>query len=397
MYKVQTLNKISSQGLDLLPRDFYEYASEISEPDAIIVRSFKMHDMDIPASVKAVARAGAGVNNIPVSELAEKGVVVFNTPGANANAVKELVLLGMLMASRKVAQGIQWVQEQAGSKEDIGPLVEKEKSRFAGPELKGKKLGVIGLGAIGVMVANDSVALGMEVSGYDPFISVDAAWGLSRAVHKSISLDSLLAESDYISIHVPLTDKTRNMINSEKLDLVKPGVRIVNFARGGLVDSQAVKEALVSGKVSSYVTDFPDADLLGVENVIPIPHLGASTPESEDNCAIMAAQQIRDFLEKGNIVNSVNFPNCSLAQTGNTRFIIGNRNVPNIIGQLTAILAEENLNISDMLNRHRDEYAYTIIDTECGDDGLKQKVLQKMRNIDGVLMARILDQSGQVG
>jgi D-3-phosphoglycerate dehydrogenase len=390
MFRIQTLNKISAKGLELFSHDHYEYASELSNPDAIIVRSFKMHDMELPESLYAIARAGAGTNNIPLEKCAERGIVVFNTPGANANAVKELVLMGLLLSSRKIYRGIEWVQSLAGKGEDVSKLVEKEKSNFAGPELLGKKMGVIGLGAIGVMVANNCRDLGMEVSGFDPFISVDAAWGLSRDIRKCISLDSLLAKSDYISLHVPLNDKTRHMLNAEKFGIMKDDVRIMNFARGGLVDNSALIEAVESGKVARYVTDFPEEELLGKENIIPIPHLGASTPESEENCAVMAVNQVRDYLENGNIINSVNFPDCSMAQTGNTRYVVGNRNVPNILGQITAIMADEGLNISDMLNRHREEYAYTIVDTDSDDDEQKKRVLERIRKIDGVLVARQL-------
>ncbi len=390
MFRIQTLNKISAKGLELLPHDLYEYASEFSNPDAIIVRSFKMHDMELPDSLYAVARAGAGTNNIPLEKCAEKGIVVFNTPGANANAVKELVLLGLMLSSRKIYRGIEWVQSLAGKGEDVSKLVEKEKTNFAGPELKGKKIGVIGLGAIGVMVANNCRDLGMEVKGFDPFISVDAAWGLSRDIQRAISLDSLLAESDYITLHVPLNDKTRHMLNAEKFGIMKDNVRVMNFARGELVDHSALVDAVKSGKVARYVIDFPEEELLGRENIIPIPHLGASTPESEENCAVMAVNQVRDYLENGNIVNSVNFPDCAMAPTGNTRYVVGNRNVPNILGQITAIIADEGLNISDMLNRHRGEYAYTIVDTDSDDDAQKTRVIETIRKIDGVLVARQL-------
>ncbi|TAL30734.1 MAG: 3-phosphoglycerate dehydrogenase [Spirochaetes bacterium] len=387
MYKVQTLNKISPLGLDLFPHEKYEYASEILHPDAILVRSFNMLDMEIPASVKAIARAGAGVNNIPVEKCAENGIVVFNSPGANANAVKELVILGMLISSRKVFDGIQWVKAQKGKGEQVPKIVEKEKSNFEGPEIKGKRLGLIGLGAIGVMVANDAQALGMEVWGYDPFISVEAAWGLSRSVKRAISLDNLIAESDYISIHVPLNDKTKGLLNKEKFALMKKGVRILNFARGGLVKNADIKDAIGQGIVSWYVTDFPEDDLLDIPQVIPVPHLGASTPESEENCAFMAVEQLKDYLEYGNIKNSVNFPECVLPPSGQKRITIANKNIPNMIGQITPVLAEKNININEMLNKSRGDYAYNIIDTDSdiGDD-----VVSKIKSIHGVIMVRVL-------
>jgi D-3-phosphoglycerate dehydrogenase len=388
MFKIQTLNKISPKGLDLLPRENYESASEIVNPDAILLRSFKMHDMELPASVKAVARAGAGVNNIPVEKYSDTGVVVFNTPGANANGVKELVLTGLLISSRKIFDGMLWSKSLVGKGDEVPKLVEKGKSEFGGPEIKGKKLGVIGLGAIGVMVANDAIALGMEVVGYDPYISVEAAWGLSRNVSRAISLDRLLAESDYISLHVPLNDNTKGMLQAEKFILMKKGIRILNFARGGLVNNKDLNKAIQDGIVACYVTDFPDEELLTMEQVMCLPHLGASTPESEDNCAILAVNQLRDFLENGNIKNSVNFPNCEMARNPkNFRIIIANKNVPNIIGQITAILANGKINIADMLNKHRQDCAYNIIDT---DSKIPEELLGKIRAIGGIIMVRSL-------
>ncbi|NLD99096.1 MAG: 3-phosphoglycerate dehydrogenase, partial [Fibrobacter sp.] len=292
MFKIQTLNKIAAVGLDLLPRDNFEIASEFNAPDAILVRSANMLDMQIPASVKAIARAGAGVNNIPVNVCSEKGIVVFNTPGANANGVKELVLAGLLLSSRRIIPGIMWAKSLVGKGDEVPKIIEKGKSDFTGPEIKGKRLGVIGLGAIGVMVANDAVELGMQVTGYDPFISVEAAWGLSRNVRRARGLESLLAESDYITLHVPLSDKTKGMINRERMAIMKKGARLLNFARGGLVNNEDLRDALADGTVSAYVTDFPDEDLLKLDNVIAFPHLGASTPEAEDNCAVMAANQL---------------------------------------------------------------------------------------------------------
>jgi D-3-phosphoglycerate dehydrogenase len=387
MNKIQLLNKISAVGLDLLPHESYEYASEIVNPDAILVRSQKMHDMDLGESMKAIARAGAGVNNIPVEKCSAQGIVVFNTPGANANAVKEMTLMGLFIASRKVYHGIAWSKGLAGKGAEVGKLVEKGKSQFTGPEIKGKKLGIIGLGAIGVMVANDAEALGMQVSGYDPFLSVDSAWGLSRSVKKAVSLDELIADSDFISLHTPLNDETRGKINLEKFRLMRKGIRILNFARGELVNDDDLLEAINEGIVEMYVTDFPNEKLLTSDNVIPVPHLGASTPESEDNCATMAVAQLRDYLENGNVKNSVNFPECVLPGSGQSRITIANRNVPKIIGQFTTILAENNINIADMLNRSRDDYAYNIIDV---DSAIDESVIAKLRSVEGVVMVRVL-------
>ena len=308
MYNIKTLNKISNIDMDRFNEN-YKWGDDIENPDAIMLRSFNMHDMEIPKSVKAIARAGAGVNNIPLDKCSEQGIVVFNTPGANANAVKELVIAGILLSSRKIVEGINWAGTLTEEGDNIGKVVEKGKSQFVGPEIKGKKLGVIGLGAIGVLVCNSAYALGMDVIGYDPYISVDAAWSLSRAVHKAASLKEIFEQCDYITIHVPLNDDTKNTINAQTIAEMKDGVRILNFARGGLVNSADILAALESGKVAKYVTDFPDADMINKENIIAIPHLGASTPESEDNCAVMAADEIKDYLENGNIVNSVNFPN----------------------------------------------------------------------------------------
>lgn len=388
MYKVQTLNKISSKGLNLLDRELYEAASEINSPDAILVRSAKMHDMDLPDSLKAVGRAGAGVNNIPLDRCSEKGIVVFNTPGANANSVKEMVIAGMLLASRDITAAIHWISGQKDQGDEVPRLVEKEKSRFAGPELKGKTLGVIGLGAIGVLVANAASSLGMKVLGYDPFISVDAAWGLSRDIKKATGLDQLLAKSDYISLHVPLNDKTRGLINKEKITLLKPDVRILNFARGGLVNDEDLLEALNQGKVGKYVTDFPEASLLNQPGIIAIPHLGASTPEAEENCAVMAVEQVMDYLENGNIINSVNFPNCTMERNGKKRLIIANKNIPDMLRQILLVISEAGINVDDMLNRHRDNLAYNIIDVST--DEISQDFLNKIQGIEGVLMTRVI-------
>ncbi|TFH43413.1 MAG: 3-phosphoglycerate dehydrogenase [Chrysiogenales bacterium] len=387
MFKIQKLNKISTEGLKRLPADNYEYAADIMNPDAIIVRSADMHKMELPQSLLAVARAGAGVNNIPVSVCSERGIVVFNTPGANANAVKELVLLGLLLSSRKVYEGIAWTKSLAGKGDEVPQMIEKGKSSFIGPEIKGKKLGVIGLGAIGVMVANDALSLGMEVSGYDPFISVEAAWGLSRSVKRAISLDSLIADSDYLTLHAPLNDSTKGILNKDKFALMKKGIRIVNFARGGLVNNADLKAAIENESVACYVTDFPDDGLLDVDKVIPIPHLGASTPESEENCAIMAADQLKEFLEKGNIINSVNFPDCTLAYLNTRRILIANKNIPAIIGSITQTLAEEKINITDMLNKSKGDYAYNIIDI---DGDINEKTVMALRGIKDILMVRVI-------
>ncbi len=387
MYRIQTLNKISSAGLDLFPRDEYEIASEIGHPDAVLVRSQKMHDMELPSTVKAIARAGAGVNNIPVDRCSEQGIAVFNTPGANANSVKELVLTGLFLSSRRVTEGIAWARSLSGKGAEVPVQIEKNKSQFAGPEVKGKKLGVIGLGAIGVMVANDAQALGMEVVGYDPFISVEAAWGLSRSVRRALSLDSLIAEVDYLTIHTPLTEKTKGILNRDRFALMKKGVRILNFARGGLVNNEDLIAAVSEGVVASYVTDFPDDDLVGLEQVIPIPHLGASTPEAEENCAHMAVTQLRNYLEHGNIRNSVNYPACEMPSSGQNRIVVANRNVPNMVGQITTVLAAHKANINDMINKSRRNLAYNIIDI---DGEVDEAVLEEIRGIAGGIMTRVI-------
>ncbi len=388
MFKIQTLNKISTVGIEIFPRDNYEIASEIVHPDAVLVRSADMHEMQFAESLKAIARAGAGVNNIPVDKCSEKGVVVMNTPGANANSVKELVIAALLMSSRRLVAGIQWAKSLAGKGDEVPKLIEKGKTNFEGPEIKGKRLGVIGLGAIGVKVANDAVSMGMEVTGYDPVISVEAAWELSRTVKRALSLDSLIAKSDYITLHVPLNDKTKSMLNKDKFALMKKGVRILNFARGGLVKNEDLKAAIKDGTVAAYVTDFPDEDLLAIDSVIPVPHLGASTPEAEDNCAVMAVNQIRNFLEYGNIKNSVNFPDCEMDPSGKARILVGNRNIPNMVGQITTLLAAEKINIADMLNKSKGDLAYNIIDV---DSVINEGALAKLRAIEGIIMVRVLE------
>jgi len=388
MFKVQTLNKISPIGLRELPRDIYDISPDMKDPDAIIVRSFNMLDMELPSSLKVIARAGAGVNNIPLEKCSERGIIVFNTPGANANGVKEIVLAGLLLSSRKVVDGITWTKSLIGKGEEIPQLVEKGKAQYDGPEITGKKLGVIGLGAVGVLVANDAIALGMNVIGYDPFITIEHALALSRSVKMAPSLDQLLAEADYISLHVPLTDETKGMINQDKFSLMKKGARLLNFARGGLVNNKDLLAAIDAGIISVYVTDFPNEELLKSDKVIGIPHLGASTPESEDNCAVMAALQLRGYLERGNLKNCVNFPDCEMPFSQSNRLLIINKNVPKMVGQITAIIADKNINITDMLNRNRDNYAYNIIDIEGTFD---MDDIKKLLAINGVIMVRYIN------
>ncbi len=386
MYKIDLLNNISEKGLSLFTEK-YEYRAGISDPDGILVRSKEMKEMTLPTSLKAIARAGAGVNNIPIDKCSEKGIVVFNTPGANANGVKELVILGMLLSARNVTGGIAWVKGLVGEGDKVPDLVEKGKSKFGGTEILGKKMGVIGLGAIGTMVANTAEALGMEVYGYDPFLSIEAAWKLSRTIKKAPSLDRLLAECDYISLHVPQNKDTKGFINAGKFAAMKKGVVILNFARGGLVDTPSLKKAVADGIVGCYVTDFPDEEVIKTDKVIPIPHLGASTEESEENCAIMAAMELMDFLENGNIKNSVNFPDCSLDRTANPRLTISNQNSPGMIEKITHLLAENNLNIADMINKSKGNIAYNIIDVE---GGLNGDLAKKIGSAEGIIAVRVL-------
>lgn len=383
MFTVHTLNKISNKGLDKLGNE-YQVSDSIDNADAILVRSAKMHDMTLPESVLAIARAGAGVNNIPVDAYAQKGVVVFNTPGANANAVKELVLCGLLLSSRKVVDGINWSKTLT---EDVAKAVEKGKSAFAGQEILGKKLGVIGLGAIGVLVANAAQALGMEVIGYDPYISIDAAWGLSRHVKHATTLDEIYKEADYITVHVPLLDSTKHMLNKEAFDKMKDGVRILNFARDTLVENNDIKAAIAAGKVATYVTDFPVEDVIGCENIITIPHLGASTEESEENCAMMAVKEIKDYLEKGEIVHSVNYPECQMPWNSKGRIAIAHKNMPAILGKITAVIAEAGMNIEDMTNRSRGDYAYTLIDIA---DQADDQLITAIEGIENIIRVRYL-------
>ena len=387
-FKVQTLNKIAAVGLNVLDRDNYEVASDMNNPDAYLVRSADMHEMKISDTVKAVARAGAGTNNIPIPELTEKGVVVFNTPGANANAVKELVMLALLLSSRPVIDANKWANGLAGKGDEIPDLAEKGKSQFVGPELKGKTLGVIGLGAIGAMVANLALKFGMDVVGYDPFLSVKAALALDHNVKIAETLDTVYAKSDYITIHVPQTNDTKGMINSTAIKAMKDGVRLINIARGGLVNNADVLEALNSGKIKCMITDFASEELLNNPKVIVMPHLGASTPEAEDNCAVMAANELKDFLEKGIIVNSVNFPKTTTDNPipiGGTRLCISHQNVPDIISKFTTILGEAKLNIAAFINQARGDIAYNIIDV---DGKVSDEIIKKLEACDTVKRVR---------
>lgn len=387
MYKIQTLDKISSTGLGLFPEKFYEVSPQFDNPDGYLVRSYKMHEMVFSQNLKAIARAGAGVNNIPIEVCTQKGIPVFNTPGANANGVKELVIASLILSSRKIYDGISWAKSLKGNGSEVMKMVESGKSSFEGPEILGKRLGVIGLGAIGVMVANDAISLGMDVVGYDPYISINAAWQLSRRCEQAISLEQILSTCDYISIHVPLSEKTRGLLNKEKFNIMKKGIRIINLARDGIINNQDLLSALDSGVVASYVTDFPEDELLSHPNIIPIPHLGASTPESEENCALMAVNQLRDFLETGNIKNSVNFPDCVLPLIGGMRIITAHDNVPNMVGQITTTLASKSINISEMMNRHKDSLGYTVIDV---DGVIGQNICLDLLKINGLRMARVL-------
>lgn len=381
MFKIQTLNKIAKKGLDIFGTKF-SCADEVENPDGIILRSFNMHDMELPESLAAIARAGAGVNNIPIDACSEKGIVVFNTPGANANAVKELVIAALLLSSRKIVQGIEWTKTLVGEGDAIPKLVEKGKSNFVGPEIEGKKLGVIGLGAIGVKVANTAHHLGMEVIGYDPYISVDAAWHMTRFAQKANDLQTILENCDYITIHVPATAETKGMFNSEAFAKMKKGSRLLNFSRGELVDANDVQEALADGTLSCYVTDFATEELLKNDKVIVMPHLGASTPESEENCAVMAAKEIKDFLENGNITNSVNFPNCNMGAVGDSRVTIAHKNVPNMLTQISNVFANKNVNIENMLNKSKKDNAYTMLDIQ---GKLDLSVVDELKAIDGVI------------
>ena len=386
MYKINCLNKIANVGLDLFT-DHYEMVDGFNNANAVLVRSSSMHDLELHSELLAIARAGAGVNNIPLDKCAENGVVVFNTPGANANGVKEMVIAALIIAARNIVGGVNWVNS-CGNDPEVAKLVEKNKSKFAGTEVKGKKLGVIGLGATGVLVANAANKLEMEVFGHDPFISVDAAWKLSKFIKPTKTLEEIFRECDFITVHVPSIDSTKGMFNKETFAMMKDGVKILNFSRDTLVIDEDIVEALRSGKVGRYVTDFPNPTVCGVEGVITIPHLGASTCESEDNCAIMAVNQIIDYLENGNIINSVNYPNCDMGicnQVG--RIAINHRNIPNMLSQFTAMFAKENINIPDMINKSKGQYAYTILDFESPST---PEIAKKIREIVGVLKVRII-------
>lgn len=385
MYNIKTLNKISPIGLNRLG-DGFAVGDDIENPDAVLVRSASIHDMELPDSLLAIARAGAGVNNIPIDKCSESGIVVFNTPGANANAVKELVIAGLLLSSRKIVDGIEWAKTLKGNGDQVGKMVEKGKSAYAGPEIKGKTLGVIGLGAIGALVANAASALGMKVCGYDPFLSVDGALKLSPSMTHCVTLDEIFAQSDYITVHVPLTPDTKHVICADNIAKMKDGVRILNYSRADLVNSADVLAAIENGKIAAYVTDFATDDLLGVPGVIAMPHLGASTPESEENCAAMAADEVKDYLENGNITNSVNFPMVNMARSGEIRFCILHKNIPSILQRCLAVLSDKGANVENMENKSRKDYAYTVIDASGADEALSEEITK----IDGVVRVRVI-------
>lgn len=386
MIKVNCLNPIAAVGMDLLS-DNYEVVDNMNEADAVLVRSASMHDLELSDNLEAIARAGAGVNNIPLDKCAEKGIVVFNTPGANANGVKELVIAALLMASRDLVGGYNWVKANADD-ENIAKSVEKNKKNFAGNEIQGKKLGVIGLGAIGVLVANAANKLGMEVLGYDPFVSVDAAWKLSKDIKHIQNVEDIFKECDFITMHVPLLDSTKHIINKDSLALMKDGVKILNYSRDALVNDEDMIAALASKKVAKYVTDFPNPAIAGVDGVLTLPHLGASTEESEDNCAVMAVKELMDYVENGNIKNSVNYPNCDMGVCENVaRIAINHKNIPNMLSQFTGIVAGANINISDMINKSKGEYAYSILDVS---ESPSPELIEQLKAIDGVVKVRII-------
>ena len=387
MYQIKCLNQISPLGLERFGGS-YTISEDASRPDGILVRSASLHDMELPDSLLAIARAGAGVNNIPVDNCSAQGIVVFNTPGANANAVKELVLCGLFLTSRKIMASADWVKSLKGQGSDVGKLVEKGKSAFAGPEILGKSLGVVGLGAIGILVANAAEQLGMTVYGFDPFLSVDSAWRLSSAVKHSPSFDDICANCDYITLHLPLTPETRGMIGKDAIAKMKDGVRILNFARGELCDPSAVLEALQTGKLSAYATDFPDDSMIGAENVIALPHLGASTPESEENCAVMAAEQLREYLETGNVRNAVNLANVSMPREPNTvRICLFHRNIPNTIAVLAAACGKAGINIENMQSKSKGEYAYTILDVS---GQISEEAVESLKQLEPIIRCRVI-------
>ena len=387
MYNIKKINAISPVYHGLLPGGEYNVSADVVNPDAILVRSANLHEMEINDNLLCVARAGAGVNNIPLEKMAEKGVVVFNSPGANANAVKELVLAALLLASRKIADGIEWCKTLEDGETTVEKQVEAGKNKFSGPELEGKTLGVIGLGAIGVLVANAGVALGMNVLGYDPYISVDHAWHLSRAVNHAMSLEEVLEKSDYITLHVPLLDSNRNMIDAAAITRMKNSAALLNFSRGGLVNVDDVKAALDTGSLRVYVTDFPEAKLIGQKNAILTPHLGASTPESEDNCVRMVARQVNDYIKNGSIVNACNYPNCPLGKPAMPRIAILHKNVPNVIGGITQVISGEGLNIENMVNQSRGAYAYTVLDVSVAPS---EDLLARLSALEPVYRVRLL-------
>lgn len=387
MYTIQTLNAISPVIYNHLPQDSYTVAKETAAPDAIIVRSASMLDMELPASLQSIARAGAGYNNIPVDKCTEAGICVFNTPGANANAVKELTLAGLLLASRDIIGGVEWVKELKPGETSVAKQVEKGKSQFVGPEIQGKTLAVMGLGAIGVLVANAAATLGMKVIGYDPFISVENAWALSTTIQRATSLDAMLAGADYVTVHIPLSDKTRNMIDEQVLAKMKPSAALLNFSRAELCDTAAVLAALQAGRLRKYVIDFPTEAVIGQPGVIALPHLGASTPESEDNCADMAALQTRNYLETGSIRNSVNLPACELEPAEKHRITVIHKNIPNMIAQITAQLAGANVNIEHLVNKSRKDVAYTVVDSL---DDLPANIVETLSAVEGIIRVRVV-------
>ncbi len=387
MFNVLKLNEISKVANSVFDNN-YNLTTQHDNPDAIVLRSFNMHEYNIPSSVLCVGRAGAGVNNIPIDTCSQKGIVVFNTPGANANAVKELVICGLLLAGRKVSKGIEWASTLKGEGDNIAKLVEKGKNSFVGSEIYGKTLGVIGLGAIGALVANAAIGLGMKVIGYDPYISIDAAWHLDNRVHKEIDVTEVFAKCDFVSLHVPLNDSTKHIVNEKTISLMKEGSAILNFARGELADNNAVIDALSTGKLSRYVTDFPCEQLLGVDGVVCIPHLGASTPEAEDNCAVMVAKQMTDYLENGNITNSVNFPSCVVPRLGITRITIFHKNVKNVLSAITTIISSNGHNISNMVSQSKGNYAYLVLDI---DEKCNENTIDKISKLDTVLRVRVIN------
>ena len=387
MYKILTLNNISPVGMDRLPTDQYSISDDETSPDAIILRSFKMHDMDVPASLKAVGRAGAGVNNIPLDKMSAAGVPVFNAPGANANAVKELVIASLFISARNISEAITYTENLEGNDAELSKLVEAGKKKYGGYELPGRTIGVVGLGAIGRMVANTCVDLGMNVIGFDPGLTVDGAWALSSRISRANSVDELLSKVDFLTVHVPLIDATRDLVNAQNVSKMKDTAVVINLARGGIINDEAVCDAIDAGKLGCYVTDFPNNRTKKTPKVIGLPHLGASTVEAEDNCAVMVADQVREYLETGNIVNSVNFPNVSMPRGTDYRLVVCNANVPNMVGQISTIMADAGLNIHDMINQSRGDIAYTIVDV---DSEMSESVLQTIKGLDGVMIARVI-------